>query len=504
MKKKHLFYLIICLFFLFFLILFNFSTFQATSVDDLFAIYNAEKRISNPVHKSDVEQYMTPLDHALGIPEQKLEYIANALEQYPDLGKNIDSIPTEAAIEDVQFLFDVLKYSYAGYSYFATEDIWNDRENRITSSIEMYDTDIKREELFQMLCTNLDFIQDSHFKINSYSPIVHSDFYYNDTMEIKQDSRGYYVKDGRQKWYIKSVDNHEDVEDYVKPSLNADGKLCYYLGVLDTQSHIQLNVGFQSDNKEYKTPIKVSRSKPQINQSENAYSYQTIDKIPVITMERMYKKNSKDYSIEEFTESANIISDQNLAILDLRGNMGGQDWGPDVWFQNFTGDSQIPQLSTLKLSSKIGIHELMEIYQTAKKHALFPPEELLQLEAELSSVDPTKNRWIFTEGKMEQKKNKTKLIVLMDGNTASAAESLISHLNTLKNVVFIGTNTSGCFLSNANMKCILPNSEIEISYGDQLSFQDECTEGKGFQPDIWIGGTDALERVLAFLKNIND
>ena len=89
----------------------------------------------------------------------------------------------------------------------------------------------------------------------------------------------------------------------------------------------------------------------------------------------------------------------------------------------------------------------MEIYQTAKKHALFPPEELLQLEAELSSVDPTKNRWIFTEGKMEQKKNKTKLIVLMDGNTASAAESLISHLNTLKNVVFIGTNTSGCFLS---------------------------------------------------------
>ena len=49
-----------------------------------------------------------------------------------------------------------------------------------------------------MLCTNLDFIQDSHFTINSYSPIVHSDFYYNDTMEIKQDSRGYYVKDGRQ------------------------------------------------------------------------------------------------------------------------------------------------------------------------------------------------------------------------------------------------------------------------------------------------------------------
>lgn len=46
------------------------------------------------------------------------------------------------------------------------------------------------------------------------------------------------------------------------------------------------------------------------------------------------------------------------------------------------------------------------------------------------------------------------------------------------------------------MKCILPNSEIEISYGDQLTFTNNCIEGTGFQPDIWIGGQDALERTL--------
>ena len=50
------------------------------------------------------------------------------------------------------------------------------------------------------------------------------------------------------------------------------------------------------------------------------------------------------------------------------------------------------------------------------------------------------------------------------------------------------------------MKCILPNSEIEISYGDQLAFTNNCIEGTGFQPDIWIGGQDALERTLAFLE----
>ena len=44
----------------------------------------------------------------------------------------------------------------------------------------------------------------------------------------------------------------------------------------------------------------------------------------MITMERMYKKDSEDSSVEEFVESGNIISGQKLAILDLRGNTGGQ------------------------------------------------------------------------------------------------------------------------------------------------------------------------------------
>ena len=469
-------------------------------LDDLFVLHHTKENRSDPVRQSDVEQYMTPLDQELGIPEQKLEYISNALEENPNLEKTVDLISTEAAVEDVQFLFDVLQYSYAGYSYFGTEDIWKDRENRIISSIKMHETDLTQEELVQILRINLAFIQDSHFKINYASSVIHSEFYYNDTMEIEEDHSGYYVKDGNQKWYMKSVDDDENVADYVKPSLNVEGKICYYLGILDTRFYSRVNVVFQSGDQQRETSIRVSHSEPQVNQNENAYSYQSIDGIPVITMERMYKKDSEDSSVEEFVESGNIISGQKLAILDLRGNTGGQSWGADAWFQNFTGASQTPQLSTLKLSSRIGAYELREIYQTAKEQSLFPTEEILQLEEEISSIDTTKNQWIFTEEKAEKTKNETKLIVLVDGHTASAAEYLMSHLNTLENVVFIGTNTLGCFLSNANMKCILPHSEIEISYGDQLYFPEGCTEGKGFEPDIWIGGTDALERVLAFLE----
>lgn len=226
-------------------------------LDDLFVLHHTKENRSDPVRQSDVEQYMTPLDQELGIPEQKLDYISNALEENPNLEKTVDSISTEAAVEDVQFLFDVLQYSYAGYSYFGTEDIWKDRENRIISSIKMHDTDLTQEELVQILRMNLAFIQDSHFKINYASSIIHSEFYYNDTMEIEEDHRGYYVKDG---------------------------------------------------NQQHETSIRVSRSEPQVNQNEDAYSYQSIDGIPVIIMERMYKKDSEDSSVEEFAESGNIIS----------------------------------------------------------------------------------------------------------------------------------------------------------------------------------------------------
>lgn len=498
--KKRIENLLLALLFLIVLVSEAFLTKDKQCLDDLFILHNTKENMSGPIHESDVEQYMTHLNNELGIPEQKLKYITSTLTQYPNLGKNIESIQEEAVIEDVEFLFDVLKYSYAGYSYFATEDVWKDLENRIISSIKMHDTTMNRDELIQMLCTNLNFIQDSHFKICGYSPIVRSHFYYNDTIEIEKDSRGYYVKDNRQKWYIQSIENNENVEYYIKPSLNAEGKLCYYLGLLDTQSHTHLNVVFQSNSKEYKTTIKVSRSESQSNKNEKAYTYKMANNIPVITMGRMYNKNAEDHSVEEFVESAKKISNQELAILDLRGNTGGQSWGANVWFQNFTGDPQIPQFSTLKLWSKINTYGLWQAYQTAKENSLFPPEELLEIKAELSVVNPTENCWIFTEGKEEKKQNTTKLIVLLDGNTASATENLVLYLNTLENVVFIGTNTLGCFFSNANMKCILPNSEIEISYGDQLTFTNNCIEGTGFQPDIWIGGQDALERTLAFLE----
>lgn len=83
--------------------------------------------------------------------------------------------------------------------------------------------------------------------------------------------------------------------------------------------------------------------------------------------------------------------------------------------------------------------------------------------------------------------NDTKIFVLIDKNVASSAEAFVEELDTLKNVVFVGTNTSGVVFSKQSIRCTLPYSQLAVTYGDAISFGG-ITEGKGFEPDIWIGG----------------
>ena len=84
-------------------------------------------------------------------------------------------------------------------------------------------------------------------------------------------------------------------------------------------------------------------------------------------------------------------------------------------------------------------------------------------------------------------------------NVASSAEAFVEELDTLKNVVFVGTNTSGVVFSKQSIRCTLPYSQLAVTYGDAISFGG-ITEGKGFEPDIWIGGNDVLERVVDFIE----
>ncbi|GAA0688688.1 MULTISPECIES: S41 family peptidase [Clostridium] len=118
---------------------------------------------------------------------------------------------------------------------------------------------------------------------------------------------------------------------------------------------------------------------------------------------------------------------------------------------------------------------------------------------ELKRSNSNSNKWYISKTEEKRHKNDTKIFVIVDDKVASTGEEFISYLKTLENIVVVGTNTSGSLLSNIYIRSQLPNSHINISFGNIITANKDFEEGKGFQPDVWIGNGDSLDRVLKLI-----
>ncbi len=206
----------------------------------------------------------------------------------------------------------------------------------------------------------MQFIQDGHFTINFKSPLKHYNFYYSEKFEIDEDKNGYYIKNDNIKWYIKSINDSYNIEDYIKLSINKEGELCKYIGFLDNGSYNNIKVVLQSKDIYKDIYIKLNsnynKNSYYNGKEKMAYKYDEINDIPIFTMNRMYNIDSNDNSVELFSESANKAKNEDVIILDIRGNNGGSDIAPIDWFVNFIGEAPKVQNTSIKLASLINNH----------------------------------------------------------------------------------------------------------------------------------------------------
>ena len=116
------------------------SSSSSTDFGQLFETTNKKRMENKEIENSDISKYMYQYPaKELGIKKSKLSYLKSPLDsQNNSFPLEQRTIKKEEAISDIHFLFQVLKYSYAGYYYFGGDKIWKKAKNNIIDAINSY------------------------------------------------------------------------------------------------------------------------------------------------------------------------------------------------------------------------------------------------------------------------------------------------------------------------------------------------------------------------------
>lgn len=426
------------------------------------------------------------------------------------------NISKEDALGDTEYLFKLFKYVYGGYSYYGGDRVFNQVKNEVFDSINEKD-ELSANELNSIFVEKLSFITDGHLSIGGTGiNQKHRLYYYcNQQLEIKMNSKSYYFLADNKKRYIKSINDDEEIENYLKLSINENGELVYYIGILQTDVNalLSLTIEYNFDSETKKDIIKLEKVSRKIYSNPTAFEQKTIEGIPVLIC-RKFDDKDEEITLKYFAGSSSELQNQKVFIIDLRGNGGGGSEWSDFWFENYTGTDPCAGETSVKRYSKLYLvkmkkqqeaiiepflqkYNMPELNEFVEKYFQEKNEVLANEEYDTLEITNNEIKWVD---------NNNIIFVLTDKTVASSAELFVNQLRTLNNVVFVGTNTSGSQDALDIHTIYLPNSNLPVSIGvglNILKYTPHFIDGTGFKPDIWLDYDDMLERVIRLCDNYN-
>lgn len=427
-----------------------------------------------------------------------------------ELNKLFDKSPkgkitTDALLEDVDYFFRIMKYSYGGYQLFGGDDTFSKARVKIDEEVRNIDINdpYYMNEFQKILFNNLSFIKDGHFVIGNkrFHSLIVKDFFSSELYWFLEDKDGYYTTIDDRKYYLKMVNGSSDVESYLKLSINDEGDLMYIFGILNQHGGaIGLDIELYDGSNLVKNNIALYINTH--NSSSNlGFKMTEINGIPYIECRRMYSNGREDKSQDDFAESASFLRDKSVSIIDIRGNGGGSDMASMEWFKNYTGKEASSAMYIASILSKTSYHIAgstliklgSEIDQNNKELMLMRGFKQVPIERPIWTSSKRSN--VFA-------KNKNHIFVLIDGEVASSGETFVSFMRNLENVTFVGTNTSGIKLIGNVDEWTMPNSKLNVRAGHTIFYESDGIEeeGVGFMPDIWVDQKHGLHRLVKFIE----
>ena len=465
-------------------------------------IYNIKRsRIEKPEENNDDFKKLLYdySDVNGGFSKQEIE----DLLKNPKVVNENKKVSKEDAACDTETLFKLLKYNYAGYKSNGGDETFENAEKNIIGEINNYKKDITVGEYCNILIRNFNFINDGHFEIINKDVSTHYIYFTNEDYKFLKDKYGYFTYIKMKKYYLYNAGNKKP-EEILKMSLDKDGKVVYYPGVLERANNynIPLTLNLKSSNKKIKKDIILKKASVSNINSNSTYSLKFSKGIPILSIRSFSNNNKNDNELKRFVSDIVILKKHyNLFVIDLRGNTGGSDVYPESWFHCYTG--QNPENGTV--TSNLITDSSFNATKYETENILTDKDSVQHYMSNLEKMRNEKGvkpGWSKIEkDEFKRMDNKNTIVVLTDSNSASAAEYFISYLRILKNVIFVGSNTYGALMCGNCWTYYLPASKTPVYFGNFISKHFGAEENKGFMPDIWVNPDYSMDRVIKFIKN---
>ena len=410
-----------------------------------------------PEEKEEFQSYLTPetFEHIFTLEEiQELKTERNS----------VISLSAKEAAEDVTLTFQLLAYGYGGYDYFGGDEVFLPIRDSILDKLSTMET-IKTTELRNLLWEGLSpVVIDMHFAIHTSLPNP-----YSTEREFAQHT--YYVPD----LYFNDPTGIDS--EYVKHTIGPEGAITYGLATV-CKNPDDLPDKLTIEGKEHSLEWKMAESLYHSKEEKEAVFSQTTvaaEQLPVL---RSYAMQGNPERLDAFTATGTTYLKAPQLVMDIRGNLGGNDSYGHTWLKNYSFISaENKRMFANKRSNLHYIHYEPDTDSTGD----------WDLAALLNEIRWRKDKLLF---------------VLIDNNTASSGETFAHLLSLGDHVIFVGCNTMGCSTVANNNSYYLPHSGIELYFGKSLCFYDtlENRDGIGIFPDLWVNPEDSLDAVVRLCK----
>ena len=387
--------------------------------------------------------------------------------------------PKADILEDVDLLFRVFKSFYGPYYYYGGDEAFEGAKARIETEINAVSDQLTLEDVIAILSKNLFFIKDRHMNIGpellcETNKIAVHDYYVED-LWFYEDDVGYYTKKEGRKWYLSSVGSDENVNEYLKVTIDEKGQLCYMLGLTVPVDDARLSIdAITLCRGERIAGIPIAWTE---FSARAGYSLEeTITVKNGIPLLETVPQPLCNYSAEEEEAAQNRLRNmgkdiltQDVVVVNLNGGSGWQSLFESI-------DHQIHALAMFRLSKTAE--------QLGRRN--MPWQEGNYGEYVIQ----------YFSGKWGE--NNRLIFAVQDRGNFSAAEDTIADIRSIENVVLVGGSTGGTAgpSGGTNQRMFLPKTGLPVHFGASLMIDPGYTEdGYCFDPDIWIDPDDAVDAI---------